>query len=186
MNARPTELCRQPTDGGGNAWVANSAFIDIPCPQFNTGSFGGSITLIHDGPVANPINFTGGGLTIPWGIAVDGNNNVWVANFAGKRLSQFCGVDPSKCPAGFATGQAISPDVTGYGFDGLTRNTGVAVDPSGNVWLCNNWKEVPIQANPGGYEMVAYVGVAGPVTRPAPRARPTPPAPAQAIPRFTG
>jgi hypothetical protein len=49
------------------------------------------------------------------------------------------------------------------------------------VWLCNNWKEVPIQANPGGYEMVAYVGVAAPVTRAAPRPRPQ-----QTIPRFTG
>ncbi len=165
-------------DSRDNAWVANSGLIDIPCPQVNAGSLGGSVTLIANG---QPTNFTGGGLTIPWGIAVDGNDTVWVANFAGKRLSQFCGADPSKCPAGFTTGQAISPAVTGYGFDGLTRNTGVAVDPSGNVWLCNNWKEVPIQANPGGYEMVAYVGVAAPVTRAAPRPRPQ-----QTIPRFTG
>jgi sugar lactone lactonase YvrE len=165
-------------DSRDNAWIANSGLIDIPCPQVNTGSFGGSVTLIANG---HPTNFSGGGLTIPWGIAVDGNDTVWVANFAGKRLSQFCGADPTKCPAGFATGQAISPAVTGYGFDGLTRNTGVAVDPSGNVWLCNNWKEVPIQANPGGYEMVAYVGVAAPVTRAAPRPRPQ-----QTIPRFTG
>ena len=39
---------------------------------------------------------------------------------------------------------------SGYGFDGLVRNTGVAVDLSGNVWLANNWKNVPIQTNPGG------------------------------------
>ena len=25
--------------------------------------------------------FTGGGLTIPWGVAVDGNDTIWVANF---------------------------------------------------------------------------------------------------------
>ena len=165
-------------DSRDNAWVANSGFVDIPCPQVNVGSLGGSVTLIANG---QPTNFTGGGLTIPWGIAVDGNDTVWVANFAGKRLSQFCGADPSKCPAGFTTGQAISPAVSGYGFDGLVRNTGVAVDPSGNVWLCNNWKEVPIQANPGGYEIVTYVGVAAPVTRPAPRPRPQ-----QTVPRFTG
>jgi hypothetical protein len=143
-------------DSGGNAWVANSAFLDIPCPQVDVGSFCGSIALIHDGPVANATNYTGGGLMIPWGIAVDGNDKVWVANFAGKRLSQFCGVDPAKCPAGFSAGQAISPAVTGYGFDRFTRNTGLAVDPSGNVWLCHNWKEVLIQANPGGYEMVTF------------------------------
>ena len=77
--------------------------------------------------------------------------------------------------------RVLNGGVSGYGFDGLVRNTGVAVDPSGNVWLCNNWKEVPVQANPGGYEMVVYVGVAGPVTRAAPRARPQ-----QTVPRFTG
>jgi len=30
--------------------------------------------------------------------------------------------------------------------------------------LANNWKEIPIQTNPGGYEMVAFVGAAAPVT----------------------
>jgi hypothetical protein len=91
---------------------------------------------------------------------------VWVANFAGKRLSQFCGMRPENCPPGTHTGDAISPRFTGYGFDGLVRNTGVQIDPSGNVWVANNWKTIPIQANPGGYEMVAFVGLAGPLRTP--------------------
>jgi hypothetical protein len=71
------------------------------------------------------------------------------------------------------------------------RNTGVAIDPSGNVWLANNWKEVPLPPNPGGYQIVAYVGVAAPVQRSAPVARPTVTSPAApttpiVIPRFTG
>ena len=65
-----------------------------------------------------------------------------------------------------APGAAISPAGTGYRFDGLTRNTGVSVDPSGNVWLVNNWKNAPIQTNPGGYQIVAYLGMAAPVKTP--------------------
>src|SRR3989440_683850 len=103
-------------DSRDNAWVANSGLIDIPCPQVNPGSFGGSVTLIANG---QPTKFTGGGLTIPWGIAVDGNDTVWVANFAGKRLSQFCGADPSKCPAGFTPGQANPPAGRGHRLRGL-------------------------------------------------------------------
>lgn len=169
-------------DSEGNQWVANSGLVDLPCPALDgTGSGGGSVTLItKDGQLASPTAFTGGGLTVPWGIAVDGNDNVWVANFAGKRVSQFCGLKPATCPPGKATGDPISPG-TGYGSDGLVRNTGVVIDPSGNVWLANNWKEVPIQTNPGGYEMVAYVGLAAPVHRAAPI-----PKPAAVVPAFTG
>jgi hypothetical protein len=64
------------------------------------------------------------------------------------------------------TGTPISPD-GGYAFNGLTRNTGVQVDPSGNVWLTNNWKNMPNPlGNPGGYSIVAYVGIAPPVKTP--------------------
>jgi hypothetical protein len=61
------------------------------------------------------------------------------------------------------------------------RNTGLAIDPSGNVWVANNWKEAPIQTNPGGYEIVAFVGIAAPVQRADPIPRP-----AAIAPRFTG
>ncbi|MCB8910271.1 hypothetical protein KUG88_09015 [Rhodococcus rhodochrous] len=97
-------------------------------------------------------------------MVVDGNDNIWVANFAGRAVSQFCGSRAVACRPGTTTGAPISPDVTGYGFDGLVRNTGITIDQAGNVWVANNWKEIPIQTNPGGYEMVAFVGAAAPVT----------------------
>lgn len=151
------------SDEQGHVWVANSSLVQLPCPDVPTITPGlGSVTLLGpDGAVLGG-PFTGGGATIPWGIATDGDGNVWVANFGGKRLSEFCGVDVSTCPPGKRTGDAISPDLTGYAFDGLERNTGVAVDPSGNVWLANNWLEVPVQTNPGAHEIVAYVGIAAP------------------------
>ena len=151
----------------GNMWVANSGFANVPCPEGGPPPRGhsGSITRISsDGTSAT--EFTGGGLTNPWGAAVDGHDNVWITNFGGQRLSQFCGSRPANCPRGTRTGQPISPS-TGYGFDGLVRNTGVQVDPSGNVWVANNWKTYPFpERNPGGYQMVVFIGLAGPLRTP--------------------
>jgi sugar lactone lactonase YvrE len=184
-------------DEQGNVWVSNSGLVDLPCghkPVIQPHS--PSVTLIGpDGTIQSPAaGFTGGGLFIPWGITVDGDGNVWVANFGGFRLSHLCGADPSTCPPGHAVGDAISPPITGYGFNGLTRNTGVVVDTAGNVWLANNWiVAADPQANPGGNQLVAYVGLAPPVQPLAPRERPvdppTPPEPDGPVagrPTFTG
>lgn len=179
-------------DDDDNVWVANSTQVDLPCPtmksdpndddrglgdlvdtQFDdTGHYVsgadpyiGSVALISpDGSTTTRYGGAGaGGATLPWGITTDGDGNVWVANFAGKRLSAFCGADPSTCPPGLSQGDAISPDLTGFFFDGLVRNTGVKVDQSGNVWVANNWLEIPYQNAPGGHEIVAFLGLAAPV-----------------------
>jgi hypothetical protein len=153
----------------GNRGVANSGFADVPCPTggLPRPNHPSSLTLISsNGRQPQPREITGGGLTAPWGVAVDGHDNVWVANFSGQRLSEFCGKRPSQCPHGTRTGQPISPS-TGYGFDGLVRNTGVQIDPSGNVWVANNWKSLPLpHLNPGGYQIVAFIGLAGPIRTP--------------------
>ncbi|WP_245813995.1 NHL repeat-containing protein [Rhodococcus marinonascens] len=157
------------SDGSGNVWVANSSIVQLPCPDVPGLSPGvGSITLLNPDGSMQGGPYMGGGLTIPWGIAADGDGNVWVANFGGKRLSNFCGTDASTCPPGMRSGDPISPAITGYAFDGLERNTGVAVDPSGNVWLANNWLDIPVQTNPGAHEIVAYVGLAAPLQSTAP------------------
>jgi hypothetical protein len=46
------------------------------------------------------------------------------------------------------------------------RTTGLEPDPSGNLWVTNNWKEVPLQTNPGGYQIVIFVGIAAPIRTP--------------------
>ena len=101
---------------------------------------------------------------------MDGDDNVWVANFDGRRLSHICGREPANCPPGPTTGSPISP-ATGYAFDGLTRNTAVEIDPSGNVRVTNNWKNrLHPRGNPGGYQMVVFVGCAAgrhPADRPS-------------------
>jgi NHL repeat len=161
-------------DTNGYMWVSNSKWVIAPCPGGQAvsgpgdgGGGGDDVTLIKpNGKVAQGDPIEGAGLNNPWGIAVDADDNVWVANFGGQRLSELCGTEPRNCPPGKrATGDAISP-ASGYGFDGLVRNTGVAIDPSGNVWLANNWKNVPVQTNPGGYQIVAYLGLAAPTAAP--------------------
>jgi sugar lactone lactonase YvrE len=150
-------------DAAGNVWVANSGGITLPCPaRMAEGRGTPSVTMISpDGTVSTP--YTGGGVTLPWGIATDGDGNVWVADFSEQRVAAFCGADAATCPRGLVTGEAISPDETGYAFDGLTRSTGIAVDPSGNVWVTNNWLTEAEQTNPGGHQIVAFVGAAAPV-----------------------
>ncbi|WP_348652314.1 hypothetical protein [Streptomyces sp. Isolate_45] len=111
-------------------------------------------------------SFTTGSLLLPWGIAVDGSDTVWVADFSGQRVTRSCGVRTEACPPGHRTGQPISPASAGYGFDGPVRNTGVEVDPSGNVRLTNNWELVPLQTNPGGRQLALFGGPATPVRTP--------------------
>jgi len=163
-------------DDNGYVWVSNSKWVVAPCPGKRSArevlegeqEGGRNVTLIKpNGQIAPGSPIDGAGLQNPWGVAIDGVGQVWVANFGGSRLSELCGTDPQSCPPGKRqTGAAISPEGTGYGFDGLVRDTGVAIDPSGNVWLANNWKSAPIQTNPGGYQIVAYLGLAAPVKTP--------------------
>ncbi len=123
------------SDSLGNVWVSSSGVVDLPCEgtpaaDMIAGDVGengelnknASVTVIH--PVGNSRRVvktfgktngsTRGGLAIPWGIAADGNDNIWVANFAGQRLTELCGARPQNCPPGKRTGDPISPD-TGYG-----------------------------------------------------------------------
>jgi len=160
------------TDSRGNVWVSNSTWVVAPCegrfhPERGPRK-GGSMTLIgSDGSVSKASPYRTGGIKNAWGVAIDGKDNVWVGNFGGRRLSALCGTRPRNCPAGKRqVGASISPPGSGYGFNGLTRTTGVSIDPSGNVWATNNWKNGPIQTNPGGYQIVAYLGVAAPVKTP--------------------
>jgi len=121
--------------------------------------------------------FTGGGLTIPWGIAADGNDTVWVFNFGAVAvgqttttatgISRFCGIDTKECPQGMQVGEPISPNGTGYQSDSLERITPGQIDPSGNIWLTTNWKTNPNpDLNPGGNSIVIVVGAAAPLKTP--------------------
>ncbi|MBV8517086.1 MAG: hypothetical protein JO197_06730 [Acidobacteria bacterium] len=109
--------------------------------------------------------FSGGGMHGPWGLALDGADNLWVGNFGSMvpgnvfegRLAGFTAATSAN------PGQPLTPS-TGYTLPSagmpvrlanhellygkesdptyipMMRTTGLQVDAAGNVWTCNNWK----------------------------------------------
>jgi hypothetical protein len=135
---------------------------------------GGDVSMVRpDGTVLPPFD-AGKNINGPWGIAIDGNDNVWVANSIGRSVTLLCGARPANCPPGTKTGDAISPP-SGY-IGGLQIITDVAIDPAGNVWVANNWdrpdegfKKTPSPALTtrfGGNGTVVFFGLAKPVRTP--------------------
>jgi DNA-binding beta-propeller fold protein YncE len=153
-------------DEEANAWIdLYNVLIAYP---------GGDVSMIRpDGTVLPPFD-ANKDLIGPWGIAIDGNDNVWVANSTGRSVAQLCGVRTENCPPGLKTGDPISPR-GGY-IGGLMIVTDVEIDPAGNVWVANNWnrpdegfKEVPDEALStrfGGDGAVVFFGLAEPVRTP--------------------
>jgi hypothetical protein len=77
------------------------------------------------------VNYTGGGMSSPSGLGIDGSGNVWVANYFNV-ASEF---SPTGVPL-FANG------ITG---SGLSASYGLAVDANNNAWIPNE----PSTGHPG-------------------------------------
>jgi hypothetical protein len=127
-----------------------------------------------DGTVLGPYD-AGKSMNGPFGIAIDGKDNVWLSNAKGGFITQLCGVRTKACPPGLKTGDPISPP-SGF-IGGLQVLTDLAVDPAGNVRVNNNWdlteragfQEVPpeaISTRFGANSTVVFFGVAKPVRTP--------------------
>jgi hypothetical protein len=141
------------------------------------GRNGGSVTVLRpDGTPYPGSPFTGGGLPGPWAAAVDGNDNVWISNFAmpSSPIAELCGVRTEHCPPGVHTGEQISPP-GGYVGGGLQLQVDVDVDPAGNLWVTNNWQDIDSCMGPvdealstrcGGQGVVVFYGIAKPVRTP--------------------
>ncbi len=94
-------------DSQGNAWVTSQ----------------GENLIYEIGPDGTVLGkFSGGGIDGPWGATVDGEDNVWIANFGpletgsdftSGRLTKLCGINPAARPPGKKVGDPISPP-TGY------------------------------------------------------------------------
>lgn len=142
-----------------------------------TAKDGGSVTLLRpDGSQHPGSPFVSGGLPGPWAVVVDGNDNVWISNFAmpNSPITHLCGVRIENCPPGFKTGDPIAPP-GGYVGGGLQMQTDLAISPSGDVWVMNNWQdidsclEVPDEARStrcGGQGVTIFFGMAKPVRAP--------------------
>jgi hypothetical protein len=90
-------------DSLGNAWVAS----------------GGDNAVYLFSPEGEQLGtFGGGGINAPWGATLDGDDNVWVANFGPmtpgnvfttSAVSKLAGSNPETRPHGLKTGDPISP-----------------------------------------------------------------------------
>ena len=108
-------------------------------------------------------------LYVPWGISVDGDDHVWVANFMGQSVVEFCGTNIATCPEGIKTGEVIHSYQSGV----LQHLTDSIVDAAGNVWAANNWDNLKavvsdkpaerISTKAGGKGIVVIYGIAKPV-----------------------
>jgi len=150
------------------------------------GPDGGSVSLFRPDGTAYPGSpFHGGGLPGPWAATIAGDDTVWISNFAGAvgRIAHLCGVKTENCPPGFKTGDQISPP-GGYVGGGLQMQTDLAISPTGDVWVIDNWQTInscygdPVEAlstNCGGQGITIFFGMAKPVR--APQIGPAQPAP---------
>jgi hypothetical protein len=159
------------TGGNGDEVLTRAMF------KQRGGHEGGSVTLLRpDGSQYPGSPFTGGGLPGPWAAVIDGNDNVWISNFAAANspIVELCGARTENCPPGFKTGDQISPP-GGYVGGGLQMQTDLAIDPAGNVWVMNNWQDIDscfgvpdevLSTLCGGQGVTVFYGLAKPVRAP--------------------
>jgi hypothetical protein len=107
-------------DSKGNLWVASNLSLGFPSPkipdgvsimrqfqlagehmlkamQEHPGKTSGAVNMIRpDGTQPAPMGFTGNGISVPWGISIDGNDDVWVANFWGRGVVLMAGAEPKR------------------------------------------------------------------------------------------
>jgi sugar lactone lactonase YvrE len=180
-------------DSKGNVWVANNFSMGYPLAKVPEGASvieefkyniekilknekqglkkTGNVAMISasDGKVTTLLD---GEIYGPWGVSVDGNDNVFVGDFLETGLVQICGSTPETCPQGSKTGDLIHRYDSGL----LQESTDTMIDDAGNVWMANNWNviEALVADDPdrrtatlgGGTGIVVIYGIGKPVINP--------------------
>jgi hypothetical protein len=133
----------------------------------------GAVNMIRpDGTQPAPEGFTGPTESIPWGLNVDGNDDVWVGNMWGRSAALLAGDNTAGHPPGTKAGDVIHIFQSGS----IQMVTDVSIDPAGNVWVANNWNKLEATPAPdpsrptstwgGGSGFTVIYGVAAPVKPP--------------------
>jgi streptogramin lyase len=183
-------------DSNENVWVANNMDLKMPLPKLPANAsimeqfkliteamvkyiegpparITGQVNMIRpDGTQPAPQGFTGPAESIPWGINVDGNDDVWVGNMWGRSAALLAGYNTAGHPPGTKAGDVIHIFQSGT----IQMVTDVSIDPAGNVWVANNWNKLEAAAGPnpagptstwgGGSGFTVIYGVAAPVKPP--------------------
>lgn len=181
-------------DSHENVWVVSNMSLDFPLPKVPDGAsimeqfkimgkamltYPKSTGVIHmiraDGTQLEPKGFSGGGaVDVPWGLNIDGNDDVWIGNLSprSRSVAYMAGANPKGHPPGTKRGDVIHVFKSGS----IQMLTDVAIDPAGNLWAANNWNspEAAVAPNPptaistwgGGSGFTVIYGVASPVQPP--------------------
>jgi len=183
-------------DSKENVWVASNMDLRTPQPKLPEGISimeqfklitahmfkyvsgppprpTGAVNMIRpDGTQPAPMGFTGEAINIPWGLNIDGNDDVWVGNMWGRSVTLLAGDNTKGHPAGTKAGDVIHVFQSGS----IQMITDVSIDPAGNVWAANNWNSLEAAANPdptrrtstwgGGSGFTVIYGAAAPVKPP--------------------
>jgi hypothetical protein len=101
------------------------------------------------------LQFTGGGLSQPQAIAIDGSGNAWIPNFG-----NIAGVASNSITELSGLGSLLSGP-NGYTGGGMDRPTTIAVDPSGNAWTLNPYVNALIEVSSTGSILSGTGGFTG-------------------------
>jgi hypothetical protein len=166
----PTSMAVDANDVG---WVAEQSPAG-PTNMVLTGFPDNGVALY-----ANTYGFTRSATSQPTGVAIDGNNNMWVTNLASNSVSVYTNTGSPTTIAGGNSGTVISPAGTGAvatpsnGNGGYTAGgtlsgpAGIAIDPSGDVWVINTATTSSAPAGTSvGYSVTELIGVAAPTYAP--------------------
>ena len=125
---------RMAIDNANEVWATNRANSTVYEFALTGGATGGS-------------PYTGGGINVPQGIAIDGVGSAWIVNNGGNSLSEI------------TNGAVVSPysGFAGYSGSGdyLNGPHGIAIDLNGNIWVTNN-----------GSTLTEFIGLGAPVHTP--------------------
>jgi hypothetical protein len=102
-----------------------------------TSSFAGELTAVPN-DLTLAVSFKGGGLNYPTGLAVDGNGDVWVANFSA-----------SNNVTELASNGSILSGLTGFTGGGMNVPGHIAIDASGDAWVAGQFNGV-VELSPTG------------------------------------
>jgi hypothetical protein len=110
-------------------------------PSLNAGTLWGLIPstgAVFPTSVAQPaawtiaINYTGGGLSTPKGIATDAHGNVWLPNSGNNSVTELDNTGAAQSGANGFTATSL-----GLAAGSLNLPSSIAVDASGNAWITN-------------------------------------------------
>jgi hypothetical protein len=184
-------------DSKENVWVASNMDLRTPQPKLPDGisimeqfklvtdhmvkyiegppaHITGAVNMIRpDGTQPAPEGFTGPAESIPWGLNIDGNDDIWVGNMWGRSAALLAGDNTAGHPPGTKAGDVLHIFQSGT----IQMVTDVSIDAAGNVWVANNWNNLVAAAgsnppNPtstwgGGSGFTVIYGVAAPVKPPS-------------------